>query len=325
MIADARMTGFMQRLRGYSIELILVGLLMAAVGYFGFLGYGLLTPAFVAEPFSGEHALQYVAKQLEYGDRATGSVSNIQVGDWLVEELRLLGWDVVVQPFTVGDNTAARNIIAIRSTTPAPSRSALIMTHYDTRLYADRDPESANHTQPTPGANAGASGVAVLLELARTLDVAATGHTVCLVFLDAEENDDLDGWGPTLGGDQLVARLDTDLPRCRTPRAVVYVDLAGGKNQRIYAESRSDRSLTASIWGIAAELGYGSIFINEPTWTAEDAARLFDDRDVPATTIADFNYPYRDTLNDTLEQLSAESLARVGTTLKAWLERGAPF
>ena len=288
----------MRRLRGYAIELVLAGLLVAAVGYFGFLGYGLLTPAFVAEPFSGERALQYAAQQLEYGVRATGSETSIKMGDWLVEELRLLGWDVVVQPFTVGE-IAARNIIAIRSTTPAPSRSALIITHYDTRLYADRDPQSTNHIQPAPGANAGASGTAVLLELARTLDVTATGHTVCLVFLDAEENDGLEGWDRTLGADQLIARLD--------------------------AESLSDRSLTTSIWGMAAELGFGSVFINEPTWTAVDAARRFADLDVPAITIADFNYPYRDTLQDTLEQLSAASLERVGATLKMWLERGAPF
>jgi hypothetical protein len=314
----------MRRLRGYSIELVLAALLVAAVSYFGFLGYGLLTPAFVAEPFSGERALQYSAQQLEYGVRTTGSEGNIRMGDWLVEELRLLGWDVVVQPFTVNE-IPARNIIAIRSTTPAPSRSALIMTHYDTRLYADRDPVSANHIQPPPGANAGASGTAVLLELARTLDVAATGHTVCLVFLDAEENDGLDGWDRTLGADQLIARLDADLPRCRTPRVAIYVDLVGGRTQRLYAESLSDRSLTTAIWGVAAELGHGSIFINEPTWTAVDAARRFDDQNVPSTTIADFNYPYRDTLQDTLEQLSAQSLERVGATLKTWLERGAPF
>src|SRR5688572_19742910 len=166
----------MARLRLYSIELILVFVLGAAVSYFGFLGYGLLTPAFVVEPFSGDRALSYVEKQLEFGDRSSGSPSNIRTGDWLIEELRLLGWDVVVQPFVAPNDIPARNIIAIRSVTPTPARTGMLVTHYDTRMFADRDADPDNHIQPTTGANAGASGAAVLLELARTLDVAATGH-----------------------------------------------------------------------------------------------------------------------------------------------------
>jgi hypothetical protein len=167
----------MARVRLYSIELLLVLMLAAAVTYFGFLGYGLLTPAFVVEPFSGDRALSYVEKQLEFGERSTGSPSNIRTGDWLIEELRLLGWDVVVQPFVTPNNTPARNIIAIRSITPTPARTGILMTHYDTRMFADRDEDEQNHIQPTLGANAGGSGTAVLLELARTLDVANTGHT----------------------------------------------------------------------------------------------------------------------------------------------------
>src|SRR4051812_12299884 len=161
----------MLRLRLYSIELVLVFILAAAVIYFGFLGYGLLTPAFVVEPFSGDHALSDVKKQVDFGDRSTGSSSNIKMGDWLIDELRLLGWDVVVQPFVAPDNHSARNIIAIRSPSPSPARTAMLITHYDTRMYADRDENAANHVQATPGANDGASGTAVLLELARTLDV----------------------------------------------------------------------------------------------------------------------------------------------------------
>src|SRR5215203_1828898 len=121
----------MARLRLYSIELILVLVLAAAVSYFGFLGYGLLTPAFVVEPFSGDRALSYVEKQLAFGDRSTGSPSNIKTGDWLIEELRLLGWDVVVQPFVTPNNLPARNIIAIKSITPTPASTGVVMTHYD--------------------------------------------------------------------------------------------------------------------------------------------------------------------------------------------------
>jgi glutaminyl-peptide cyclotransferase len=315
----------MLRLRLYSIELLLVVMLAAAVSYFGFLGYGLLTPAFVVEPFSGDRALSYVEQQLDFGERSTGSPSNIRVGDWLIEELRLLGWDVVVQPFVTPDNTPARNIIAIRSMSPTSARTGMLLTHYDTRLYADRDADAVNHIQPTPGANAGGSGTAVLLELARTLDVPATGHTVCLVFLDAEANSDIEGWGTALGSAHLIERLDADIPRCRTPRFGVYLDMVGGENQRLFAETTSFPLLTRNVWDVATELGYGGAFINEPTWSATDAHSRLREIDVPAITISDYSYPHRATMQDTFQQLSAETLGQVGTTLKTWLERGAPF
>ncbi len=312
-------------LRIYSIELLLVLILAAAVSYFGFLGYGLLTPAFVVEPFSGERALAYVEKQLEFGERTTGSPSNIRMGDWLIEELRLLGWDVVVQPFVTPNDLPARNIIAIRSSTPESARTAMLMAHYDSRMFADRDPDPTNHIQPPVGANADASGAAVLLELARTLDVMASGHTVCLVFLDTEANDGIEGWDVTLGSTQLVQRLDSDIPRCRAPRFGIYLDMVGGQNQRLFAETSSSPPLTTSVWGVATELGHGGMFINEPTWSAVDAHTRLRDLDVPAITISDYSYPHRDTLDDTLSQVSSESLGRVGSTLKSWLERGAPY
>jgi glutaminyl-peptide cyclotransferase len=315
----------MVRLRLYSVELLLVFVLGTAVSYFGFLGYGLLTPAFVVEPFSGDRALTYVEKQLEFGDRSTGSPSNIRTGDWIIEELRLLGWDVVVQPFVTPNDTPARNIIAIRSITPTPSGTGMLMTHYDTRMFADRDADSANHIQPTMGANMGGSGVAVLLELARTLDVPTTGHTICLVFLDAESNSDIEGWEGSLGSSQLVQRLDADIARCRAPRFGIYLDMVGGQGQRLFAETTSYPLLTKNVWDVGAELGHGNAFINEPTWTGTDAHSRLREIEVPAITISDYSYPHRATMQDTFQQLSAESLGQVGSTLKTWLERGAPF
>jgi Zn-dependent M28 family amino/carboxypeptidase len=315
----------MNRLRLYTIELMLVVVLGIAVSYFGYLGYGLLTPSFVAEPFSGDRALQYAAKQLEFGERSTGSATNIRMGDWLVEELRVLGWDVVIQPFTTPTGVQARNVIAIRAADPAPAQSALLLTHYDTRTFADRDENPANHIQATPGANAGASGTAVLLELARALAVPATGHTVCLVFLDAETNGGLSGWEAGLGSAQFVQRLDDDIPRCRAPRFAIYLDMVGSQAQRFYVENTGDAGLTGAIWQTGRELGYGSVFIDESTWTATDAHTHLLNRGISAITLADYAYPYRDTLADTLEQLSADSLGRVGVTLETWLERGAPF
>jgi hypothetical protein len=155
--------------------------------------------------------------------------------------------------------------------------------------------------------------------------VATTGHTICLVFLDAEANTDIEGWEETVGSTQLVERLDADIPRCRAPRFGIYLDMVGGQNQRLFAETTSYPLLNKNVWAVAAELGYGSAFINEPTWSATDAHSRLRDIDVPAITISDYSYPHRATMQDTLAQLSAESLGQIGITLKTWLERGAPF
>src|SRR5690606_12426761 len=122
-------------------------------------------------------AMLYAAQQMEFGPRITGTEAHAQMGDWLIEELSNLGWMVYIQPYEISaENVPARNIIAVRGEGP----TAILGAHYDTRMFADQDPDPDKHIEPVPGANDGASGVAVLLELARTLDVAATGKSVCL-------------------------------------------------------------------------------------------------------------------------------------------------
>jgi len=90
----------MQRIRLYIIELILMGILFLSVGFFGYLGYGLLLPDDNPN-FSGEEALAHVNTQLKYGPRITGSERSQSMSTWLVEELSQEGWDVVIQPFVV--------------------------------------------------------------------------------------------------------------------------------------------------------------------------------------------------------------------------------
>ncbi len=251
----------MRRLRYYSIEMALILLLAAAVGYFGYLGYGLLAPSYALEPFSGERAKFYVEQQVTFGPRVTGTASSVQTGDWLVEELRLLGWDVLIQPFIAYDGTPARNIIAMRGAGPSAGPVVILGTHYDTRLAADRDPDESKRNEPTPGANAGASGVGVLLELARTLDATGSGHTVCLALLDAEANRGLDGWDYALGSAYFVQRLSEDTPRCASPRAVVYLDQVGGSTGRLAAVSPQTPALAKALEQTAERIGYTGTMI----------------------------------------------------------------
>lgn len=312
----------MQRIRAYSIELLLIGALLTAVGFFGYLGYGLLRPDVVNEPFSGERALTNVGKQLDFGPRITGTEASLRMGDWLVEQLRLLGWDVVIQPFTINEQLQGRNIVAVRSPSQPGAPVALLATHYDTRLAADADPNPDKQQAPTPGANAGASGPALLLELARTLDVQATGHTVCLAFFDAEANAGLPGWDANIGSRLFVESLPGSVPRCASPRLVVGVDQAGANEQRFFQNEAGDPALNSALWSVADSLELGARFPDQSRPMPLSATSVFSGTAIPTADLMSTDYPYLATTADTLDKLSSDTLGAAGLVLETWLESG---
>ena len=315
----------MKRLRYYSIEIALIAVLGGAVAYFGYLGYGLLAPAYAKEPFSGERAHFYAAQQTDFGERTAGSEGGVLAGDWLTTELSGLGWDVIVQSYMTGESVTARNIVAQIGDGPEAGPVVLVSTHYDTRAYADRDPDENKRTQPAPGANAGGSGTGVLLELARTLDVEATGHTVCLVFFDGEDNGGLTGWEYAMGSEEFLQRIDVDIPRCRSPRAAVYLDMVGGREAHIAAISPAMPSLSENLKRTAERIGYANVFQGPHMRDEVDALTRFGEAGVPAVMLAESDYEYRHTTSDTLDKISAGTLQQIGDVLKAWLEEGALF
>lgn len=310
----------MRRLQSYSTEITLLVALVAALGFFGYLGYGLVKPAPDAVVFSGEEALAHVEAQMDFGPRITGTDKHKAMGDWLIRQLSNQGWEVFIQPFEPVPEVKARNIFAVAGSGP----TILLGAHYDTRMFADADPDPANWRQPVPGANDGASGVAVLLELARSLNTAAMDTTTCLVFFDAEDNGRIPGWDWIMGSRYFVSKLDA-LPRCSDPQFTVIVDMIGDADQQIYREANSAPVLTDAIWAVAAQLGYSEWFINEPRYRMIDDHTPFLEAGIPAVDIIDFDYPYWHTVEDTADKVSAESLARVGRTLEVWLEQGAPL
>ena len=168
--------------------------------------------------------------------------------------------------------------------------------------------------QPVPGADDGGSGVAVLLELARVLQVSGTNKQVWLVFFDAEDNGDLDGWPWLVGSRYFAEHLSI------TPTAVVIVDMVGDMQQDIYLERNSNQALAGRIWDVAQKLGYGSQFIRQLKWDMVDDHTPFLQKGLPAVDIIDFDYPYWHTVQDTPDKISADSLERVGRTLQVWLE-----
>lgn len=180
-------------------------------------------------------------------------------------------------------------------------------------MLADRDPNPENRTQPAPGANDGASGVAVLLELARVLPQ-ETKQQIWLVFFDGEDNGNLPGWDWVLGSRAFVESLGE-----KKPEAVVIVDMIGDADLDIYFERNSNEQLAAEIWAQAAELGYAERFIAQPKHRMLDDHTPFLQAGIPAVDIIDFDYPYWHTTQDTVDKISAHSLQAVGATLLAWL------
>lgn len=314
------MESIFRSIRAYTIEISLMLALVASLGFFGYLGYGLVQPAPDTVTFSGEEALAHVETQLAFGPRITGSSEHKAMGDWVIQTLSEQGWEVFIQPFEPVPNVDARNIMAVSGSGPA----ILIGAHYDSRIFADADPVIDNRSLPVPGANDGASGVAVLMELARSLNVAASGKTVCLVFFDAEDNGRIPGWDWILGSRYFVSRISA-LPKCTEPEFTVIVDMIGDADQQVYRERNSTEYLVDAIWSTAAEIGYAEWIVNEPRHAMIDDHTPFLEAGIPAVDMIDFDYPYWHTIADTFDKVSAESLARIGRTLEVWIERGAPY
>ena len=257
--------------------------------------------------FDGDNAQTLVQKQLELGPRSTGSKAGRQAGELILQTLESAGWEVSTQEFTYRA-TDGRNLLGKAGSGPL----IILGAHYDTRFRADRDKSAPD--EPVPGANDGASGVAVLLELARVLDTTRLNHTVWLAFFDAEDNGGLDGWEWIIGSRLFASKLT------EKPEAVVIVDLVGDADQQIYFDRNSDPDLSAHLWAIAASLSYEQNFIPQPRYAMLDDHTPFAELGIPAVDIIDFDYPYWHTTQDTLDKISPESLERVGRVLQVWLE-----
>lgn len=272
------------------------------------------TPTPTPARFSGERAYADVEYQVSLGPRTPGSPGHAQLIDWLSAELQAYGWQVELQETTYAGQ-AVRNVIAKRSPAGETHRPWILLgAHFDSRLWASAEPDPANQQKPVPGANDGASGVAVLLELARVLPP-DLDKQVWLVFFDSEDQGQIPGWEWILGSRAFVDSL------IENPDAMVLVDMVGDADLNLYYERNSNQELSAELWTLAAELGYGQQFIPTPKFSMLDDHTPFLERGIPAVDIIDFDYPYWHTLADTPDKVSPASLMAVGDTLQNWLDR----
>lgn len=286
----------------------------------------------VVPTFNADSAYQYVAAQMAFGNRIPNTESHRKTAEWLASELRRHGAEVIVQnaPVKAFDGTIlqAQNIIG--QFNPDQKERILLLAHWDSRPFADYDPNPANHKKPVPGANDGASGVGVLLEIARLLGQQNPTKGVDILFTDAEDYGAPE-WAAKTGNDNTWA-LGTQYWASRPhkaayrPKYAILLDMVGAKNATFLKEGFSNHyapSVVDKVWQTARELGYGKYFIeesggyiNDDHYYVNTMARIpaIDIIHLDPTTETGF-YPYWHTVDDTLDKIDPATLNAVGSTV----------
>lgn len=287
--------------------LLTLGLLAVLIG--GFYGWRYTRiHRWRYQAFNAERAYQDVVYQTSLGPRTPDSEAHELAIDYFRSELQKANWQVEIQTVEVNGHIL-KNVIARRSDMPP---EIILGAHYDSRLLAERDPDLKKQQEPVPGANDGASGAAVLLEMGRILPPKSV--PIWLVFFDGEDQGSIPGWEDW----SLGARGFVDTFTLK-PRAVVIVDMVGDYNLNIHQEKQSSARLTREIWDVARSLGYGQYFLSDQKYTITDDHVPFLEAGIPAIDIIDIEYRYWHTSYDTAENVSPESLGIVGSTLQTWI------
>ena len=288
-------------------------------------GLDLASPSICAVPdFDANRAFQDLVTQCDFGPRKPGSDAHRACLDWLTESLRPLAVDVEQQHFsyifrTTKDTLHLVNIIARFK--PDHRERIVIGAHWDTRPTADLDPNPSYRKEPILGANDGASGVAVLLELARLFSQYPPPAGVDLVLFDGEDSGhsgELDDW--CLGSRYYAMNLSGELPRWG-----IVLDMIGEKEAVYSMEANSldlAPQLVRTLWSLADDLKL-FCFDPNPGPAVWDDHVMLNKYGIPSVDIIDFDYPYWHTLGDTPDKCSSESLEHVGTLLVNWIYQGA--
>lgn len=282
----------------------------------------------VIPDFNADSAYNYVKKQLDFGPRVPGSVAHKQCAEWFIDFFNDKADTVYVQNFRTrlynGNGIDGKNIIAAFN--PEAKKRILLAAHWDSRPFADHDPDEKNWNTPIDGANDGASGVGVLMEIARVLKDNPINVGVDIILFDLEDygaphylnlmtNDD---WAL---GSQYWAKN----PHIYNYRAYfgILLDMVGAPNAKFPKEYYSQQfapALSNDVWRVAREIGYSDYFTNELGHPINDdhiyvntIARIpmIDIIHLENNSESSF-YPYWHTVKDNLEQIDPKTLGMVG-------------
>jgi len=251
--------------------------------------------------FDAKRAFADVSRQVEFGARPSGSTAIAQAQDYILSQLSAAGCSAETDAFNAQTPAGPVPMKNILVKTPGDGQRIILLgTHYDTKkldLFV--------------GADDGASSTAVMLEIARQVCAQPQHHQVWIAFLDGEEA--VGEWSDTdsrYGSREMAAKLamSGDLKKIE---AFLLADIVGSRALRFKRELNSTKALTDQMWATAAKLGYSGVFVNEGM-AIEDDHLSFLKRGVPCVDVIDLEIPYWHTPQDTLDKISAKSLAITG-------------
>ncbi|HSG27837.1 MAG TPA: M28 family peptidase [Candidatus Krumholzibacterium sp.] len=266
--------------------------------------------------FSGEEAFVFLEEQCEIGFRYPGSPGHRKLQRYLARRLEEYGANLSLQPFTgvmsTGDTlTGVVNIIGNYNLDAR--KRIMLAAHFDTRPVSDMDPDPANRSMPVTGANDGASGVAVLLQIAKILQQHEPPVGVDIVLFDAEDSGDAGRPQDFALGSR---HFSLSLKGYR-PFAAIVLDMIGDRDLEIPMEGYSaaaSAGLLEEIFTIAERLGIEQFKREQGVVIADDHLPLIQ-AGIQAVDLIDFDYPYWHTVQDTPDKCSPESLEAVGRVL----------
>lgn len=270
------------------------------------------TPPVDHPAFDSARAWTYLTAQCAMGPRVPNSRVHEECERYIVKELTPNVDKVVTQSFTYQDThrnmlLKLTNIIGVIN--PNAAHKVMLFTHWDTRPTADEELDPVKRAKPIPGADDGASGTAILMELAHTFHEKRPDVGVILMFEDGED------WGPDDPEMYLGAKYFAANPGPYRPDYAILLDMVGDKNLQIHREKYSevhDAAIDDKIWAAARELGYSNAFIDDTKYDMFDDHRPLVEAGIPAVDLIDFDYQWWHTLDDTPDKCSPTSLKIVG-------------
>lgn len=276
-------------------------------------------------PFDGAAAYQLVERQVAFGPRVPGTPGHRAMAEWLETYLAERADTLIVQRFehvtVTGETLRLSNFLA--RFRPDEGAALLLLAHWDTRPVSDAATDPDERVMPVPGANDGASGTAVLLQLAEMFHQEPPRRNVDLLLVDGEDFGDFAVGKDVFLGSRYFA---THLPEGYSAEFGILLDMVGDRNLEIFVEGNSNRlapEIVDRVWNVAAGMGFSDIFRRQVRHTVNDDHIPINDAGIPTINIIDFDYPYWHTPYDTPDKVSASSLGVVGAVVsRLAYERG---
>lgn len=292
------------------------------------------TAAAVRHAFDADSAYAYVKAQVDMGPRVPGTEAHDRCTQYLANRLHDFGADsVIVQNGTVtafdGTQLPISNISARFNGTAPNAKSVVLIAHYDTRPWADEDLDIDNHNTPIDGANDGASGVGVLLEVARQIGLERPGINVEIFLTDAEDYGSSDGYSEDswcLGTQYYLASNPYSVGK---PAYGILLDMVGGKGATFYREQFSEyyaKPINDKVWAQAKSAGLSSRFVDRVGGAITDDHLFFIKARIPTIDIIEMNNaatgsfpPYWHTMGDNMDNIDRGTLGAVGSVVTSLL------